>query len=67
MIDRAEYLRAAEIARHTGLSLRTIRRRLSDGSIPSIKFGGSRLVTRANLERLSCAPAPAEEMESADD
>src|SRR5438093_1299420 len=49
MTSRAEYLRAADIARLIGISLRTVRRWIADEIIPSVKLGGSRLVARADL------------------
>jgi excisionase family DNA binding protein len=52
MTGRIEYLRAADIVRLTGMSLRTIRRLIADEIIPSTKLGGARLVARADLERL---------------
>ena len=52
MTDGAAYLRAGDIARLTGMSLRTVRRWISDGAIPSVKLGGARLVAEAKLERL---------------
>src|SRR5262245_58765682 len=42
---RAEYLRAVEIARLTGVSIRTVRRWIADEIIPSTKLGGARLVS----------------------
>jgi excisionase family DNA binding protein len=51
MTDGTEYLRVADIARLTGMSLRTVRRWIADQIIPSIKLGGARLVARADLER----------------
>ena len=59
MSGDGEYLRAADITRLTGLSLRTVRRRIADEIIPSTKFGGARLVAKADLEGLLCAtPEP---------
>ena len=55
MTGGAEYLRAAEIARLTGMSIRTVRRWIADEIIPSTKLGGARLVARADLERLLCS------------
>jgi excisionase family DNA binding protein len=52
MTDGAEYLRARDIARLTGVSIRTARRWISDEIIPSTKLGGARLVSRAQLGRL---------------
>ena len=47
-----EYLRAAEIARLTGMTLRTVRRWIAGRILPSTKVGGARLVARADLDRL---------------
>jgi excisionase family DNA binding protein len=52
MTDGTEYLRAADIARLTGMSLRTVRRWIDDEILPSVKLGGARLVAAADLERL---------------
>jgi len=54
MSGEAEYLRARDVARLTGVSIRTARRWIADEIIPSVKLGGSRLVARAELERLLC-------------
>jgi excisionase family DNA binding protein len=56
MTDDTEYLRAADVAQITGVSLRTARRWIADEIIPSTKLGGARLVARADLERLLCSP-----------
>lgn len=45
-----KYLRAAEIAALTGMSLRTIRRWIKDEVLPSSKVGGARLVATTELE-----------------
>jgi excisionase family DNA binding protein len=55
MTDGKEYVRAAEIARLTGMSVRTVRRWIADEILPSTRLGGARLVARADLERLLCA------------
>jgi excisionase family DNA binding protein len=52
MTDGKEYLRAADIARLTGMSLRTVRRWIDDEILPSVKLGGARLVAAVDLERL---------------
>ena len=52
MIDRAEYLRAGDIARLLRISERTIRRWMADGTLPSTKIGGARLVARADLTQV---------------
>jgi excisionase family DNA binding protein len=62
MTGDREYLRAPDIARLTGVAPRTVRRWIADGTLPSAKIGGARLVARTDLERLlSPSPAPAEE------
>jgi excisionase family DNA binding protein len=65
MTAGTEYLRVADIARLTGMSLRTVRRWIADQIIPSIKLGGARLVARADLERRLCS-AP-DQVEEADE
>ena len=50
-----QYLRAAEIAALTGMSLRTIRRWIRDEVLASAKIGGARLVAIADLEGLLSA------------
>ena len=57
MIAGKDYLRAADIAELTGMSVRTIRRWIADEILPSIKLGGARLVARADLDRL-LSPSP---------
>ena len=57
MTGGTEYLRAADIVRLTGMSLRTVRRWIDDKIIPSTKLGGARLVARADLGRL-LSPQP---------
>ncbi|HUW74687.1 MAG TPA: helix-turn-helix domain-containing protein [Methyloceanibacter sp.] len=47
-----EYLRARDIAELTGVSLRTVRRWIADGAIPSTRVGGARLVAKAELQIL---------------
>ncbi len=54
MTDSCEYLRAADIARITGVSLRTARRWIAEEIIPSTKLGGARLVAKNVLEGLLC-------------
>ena len=52
MTEQAQtYLRADEISQFLGLSTRTIRRWIADGTLPSVKLGGARLVARATLEQ----------------
>jgi len=52
MNDGRRYLRAREIAHLLGESVRTVRRRIKDGTFPSIKVGGARLVSEDELLRL---------------
>jgi excisionase family DNA binding protein len=56
MTSGTAYLRAADIARLTGTSIRTVRRWIANKIIPSVKLGGARLVARADLDRLLCSP-----------
>ena len=61
MKDGTEYLRAADIVRLTGVSIRTVRRWIADEIIPSTKLGGTRFVAKAALEcLLSPSPDPTE-------
>ena len=57
MTDAPEYPRARDIARLTGVSLRTARRWIAKEILASGKVGGARLVARSELERL-LSPAP---------
>ncbi len=52
MTNAAEYLRARDIARLTGVSLRTARRWIANKILASRKIGGARLVAKCELERL---------------
>jgi excisionase family DNA binding protein len=45
------FLRAAEIAEQLDVSLRTVRRWIADGTLPSVKIGGVRLVAEEDLLR----------------
>lgn len=59
MMDPRDYLRAADVTRSTGASLRTVRRWIAEEILPSVKVRGMRLVHRKDLERmLSPAPLP---------
>ena len=63
MTGGAAYLRAGDIARLTGMSLRTVRRWIAENVLPSTKLGGARFVAKADLERLlSSSPDQAEEV-----
>ena len=56
MTDAPEYLRAGEIARLSGASVRTVRRWIADEILPSVKVRGMRLVRRKDLERVLSPP-----------
>ena len=45
-----------EIAQEVGCTERTVRRWIADGTLPSVKLGGARLVARATLEQRLAAP-----------
>jgi excisionase family DNA binding protein len=52
MTDVPQFLRAGDIARLTGASLRTVRRWIADKKVPSVKVSGLRLVARTAVERM---------------
>ena len=56
MTNAPEYLRAGEIARLSGASVRTVRRWIADEILPSVKVRGMRLVPRKDLERMLSPP-----------
>jgi excisionase family DNA binding protein len=56
MTNATEYLRARDIARLTGVSLRTVRRWIANQILASGKVGGARLVAKSDLERLLLPP-----------
>jgi len=58
MTDASEFLRADDITRLTGLSLRTVRRWIAEEILPSVKVRGARLVPRKALERVLSPPPP---------
>jgi excisionase family DNA binding protein len=55
MSESLEYLRAADIARLTGVSIRTARRWIAKRLLASGKVGGTRLVAKSELGRLLSA------------
>jgi excisionase family DNA binding protein len=63
MTGGTEYLRAADIVRLTGVSIRTVRRWIADRTLPSIKLGGARLVAKASLDRLHSASPTIEQLD----
>ena len=56
MSSSSQYLRARDIADLLGLSIRTIRRWLADGTLPSVRIGGARLVLERHLLMLLKRP-----------
>ena len=58
MAKAHEYLRAAELADVLNLSERTIRRWIADGTLPSAKIGGARLVPVDAVHRLLAPQLP---------
>jgi len=59
MTAAREYLRADEIARLTGVSVRTVRPWIAAGTLPSVKVGGVRLVARGAIQQM-LTPAQAD-------
>jgi excisionase family DNA binding protein len=66
MTGQGEYLRARDIARLTGMSVRTARRWIAKQILGSGKIGGARLVPRSELERLLLPPLPLDEPDQED-
>jgi excisionase family DNA binding protein len=62
----SEYLRARDIARLTGVSIRTARRWIARQVLASGKVGGARLVARSELERLLVKPSALDEIDAGD-
>jgi len=56
-MDETRYLTAIEAAERLGVSLRTVRRRIADGSLPSVKLGGTVRIPEAALN-LSTVSVP---------
>ena len=55
-MSAAAYLRPRHIAELLGVTERTVRRWIADGTLPSTRLGGARLVARATLEQRLGAP-----------
>jgi excisionase family DNA binding protein len=49
-VDEQQYLTARETAERLGISLRTVRRRIADGSVASLKIGGVVRIPASALE-----------------
>ena len=58
MTASREFLRADEIARLSGVSVRTVRRWIAAGTLPSVKVGGVRLVARQTVQKTARAGPP---------
>ena len=48
----ARYIRPREIAEQLGVHVRTVRRWIANGTLPSVKIGGVRVVAEDDLLRL---------------
>jgi excisionase family DNA binding protein len=64
------YVSPAQIAEHLDVHLRTVRRWIASGTLPSVRIGGVRRVAEADLlqvleggRREFCAALPSEETE----
>jgi excisionase family DNA binding protein len=63
-MDETTYLSAVQAAERLGISLRTVRRRIADGSLPSVKIGGAVRIAVSALQ-LPATPSPAAVREAA--
>ena len=52
MNRRPAYLRAQAVADRLGVTVRTVRRWIADGTLPSAKVRGTRLIAEEDLERV---------------
>ena len=57
-MDETRYLSAKETAERLGISLRTVRRRIADGTLPSVKIGGAVRIPASGLEPLAPTVGP---------
>jgi len=55
-MDETTYLSAAQVAERLGISLRTVRRRIADGTLPSLKVGGAVRIPASALAIPEAAP-----------
>ncbi len=60
-MDDAAYLTAAEAAERLGISLRTVRRRIADGSLASVRIGGAVRIPASALPQPEDRPVAARE------
>lgn len=58
-MTEARYLTAVEAAERLGVSLRTVRRRLADGSLAAVKLGGAVRIPESALDPRGAALPPA--------
>ena len=65
VVDEQQYLTARETAERLGISLRTVRRRIADGSLPSLKIGGAVRIPASALELPAAAHIPKAAREAA--
>jgi excisionase family DNA binding protein len=61
----AAYLTAADAALRLGISLRTVRRRIADGSLPAVRIGRAVRIPAAALDLPAAFPAGAAAREAA--
>lgn len=64
-MEETRYLSAKETADRLGISLRTVRRRIADGSLPSVKVGGTVRIPASALEPPLPAGGPTAAREAA--
>jgi excisionase family DNA binding protein len=57
-MDETTYLSAAQVAERLGISLRTVRRRIADGTLPSLKVGGAVRIPASALAMPEAPSAP---------
>ncbi len=50
--SKAAFLRIPAVAESIGCSVATVRRRIADGSLASVRFGALLLVPRTEIDRL---------------
>jgi len=65
VVHEPDYLTAAETAIRLGISLRTVRRRIADGSLPSVRIGRAVRIPAAALDLPVARPVGAVAREAA--
>ncbi len=63
----AVFLRPRQIAELLGITERTVRRWIAEGTLPSVKLGGARLVARSTLAQRLGAPIDLPEEEDGEE